>query len=73
MAVITGIRTATTIPGITIIRGITGGRTIMDITMGIAITAAGKPRFPALEAMIKIKQARLAGLYADGRLAMGLP
>jgi len=72
MAVIIGIRTATTIPAITIIRGITGGRTTTVITMDIVITTAvGKPRVPALEVMIEIKQARLAGLYADGGLAMG--
>ena len=39
--------------------------------MDIAITAGGKPRVPAFEAMIEIKQARLAGLYADGGLAIG--
>jgi len=73
MAVTTGIRAATTTLGIIIIRGITGGRITTDITMDTAITAVGKPRFPALEAMIEIKQARLAGLYAYSGLAWGLP
>ena len=67
MAVITGIRGVTTIPAITIIRGITGGR----ITTDTAITAVGEPRVRAFKAMIEIKQARHAGLYADGGLAMG--
>jgi uncharacterized membrane protein YidH (DUF202 family) len=68
MAAAIGIPGAITILAITTIRGTIG---VAIITGAATTTAAGELRFSRkIDAMIEIKQARDAGLYADGGLAM---